>query len=413
MEKISNIQAAVPSTEYLEMSYVGETATGRGHNQRIEMENLHDGTFRTTESRVGITIGRHRPRHFVSPMERWDDTYVRYRKRGYIVTKTCKMDKVEITYGGQQVEGKNYKDIPDPSVNEIVLKILEYANKTISENYTVSMDNISDEMIDLGKKILDSLALNYQSMSIAEVNNKLKVLYAAIPRRIDNLSKHLAKRHLDVLDIIGSEQELYDIMVKRIRSEKVMKADRTILEAFGLDWRPVTEAERDMLCQKLQESASRYHTQRSTVNWKTEQKFRAFCEKEGLTEESGISHLFHGSRSENFWSILTYGLTINPTNVVINGKMFGNGTYFAPLARKSLGYTSSRSSYWVRGSSDLGYLALYKVATGKRYDVETSQSDLTWDRLQIRCPGAHCTWAHAGSSLRNDEVIVYQDDKVQ
>lgn len=64
-----------PNTEYLELNFVGETATGRGNNQQYVMENLHDGTFRGTESRVGITIGRHRPRSFINPMEKWDEIF--------------------------------------------------------------------------------------------------------------------------------------------------------------------------------------------------------------------------------------------------------------------------------------------------------------------------------------------------
>ena len=44
----------------------------------------------------------------------------------------------------------------------------------------------------------------------------IKTLYAAIPRRIDNLSKVLAKRKLDFNDIIADEQELFDVMVNRV-----------------------------------------------------------------------------------------------------------------------------------------------------------------------------------------------------
>ncbi len=46
-----------PNKDYLEMNFVGETATGRGNNQQFIMENLGDGTFRATEARVGISIG--------------------------------------------------------------------------------------------------------------------------------------------------------------------------------------------------------------------------------------------------------------------------------------------------------------------------------------------------------------------
>ena len=82
-----------PNTEYLEMNFVGETATGRGNNQKFVMENLHDGTFRATESRIGITVGRHKPRSFTYPMDRWQSLYETKVNRGYLLTKTTKMDK--------------------------------------------------------------------------------------------------------------------------------------------------------------------------------------------------------------------------------------------------------------------------------------------------------------------------------
>ena len=85
-----------PNTEYLELNFVGETATGRGNNQQYVMENLHDGTFRGTESRVGITIGRHRPRSFINPMEKWDEIFQSKVSRGYMVTKTKKMEQKEM-----------------------------------------------------------------------------------------------------------------------------------------------------------------------------------------------------------------------------------------------------------------------------------------------------------------------------
>ena len=128
---------------------------------------------------------------------------------------------------------------------------------------------------------------------------------------------------------------------------------------------------------------------------------------------SFIKKLFwHGSRTENWWNILRTGLVLRPTNVVINGKMFGYGIYFAPKARKSVGYTSLRNSYWAKGTSNYGFLALCEVAYGKPYDVYDEQRDMTWERLQRVAPGCSSLHAHAGPSLRNDEVIVYKEDQV-
>ena len=92
--------------------------------------------------------------------------------------------------------------------------------------------------------------------------------------------------------------------------------------------------------------------------------------------------------------------------------MFGNGIYFAPLAQKSLGYTDG--GYWTGGNADVRFLAIYRVATGKHYDIyHGSDSSLTKAVLQKKCPGAHCVWAHGrgtgGTTLFNDEVIVYDE----
>lgn len=124
--------------------------------------------------------------------------------------------------------------------------------------------------------------------------------------------------------------------------------------------------------------------------------------------------LWHGSRNENWWSIINTGLVLRPTNAVITGKMFGFGIYYAPKARKSLGYTSLSGSYWARGNSNSAFMALMDVAYGKPYDVHSFDSkyyDFNYERLQKTCPGANCLHAHAGSMLRNDEIIVYKEDQ--
>lgn len=394
--------------DYLEMTCVKETATGRGNNQKIQMENLHNGYFRVTESRIGITIGRHRPRSYTLPITEWEGFLQGKISCGYLTTKHHKMEKKFLQYQ-HTVNGLQYSRIKDPDVDRIVTKILEYADASVSQNYSVEVENISDEMIQYGRELLDDMAARYHTMSVAEFNVKLRMLYAAIPRRIDNLSKALAKSRNEIRDIIAQEQELYDIMVNRVKSGQELSADKTILESFGLEWRKVDTEEEGRIKRKLGSSASKYKNAWFVKNRNTAKRFQDFCEMEDLSESNGICHLFHGSRNENFWSILTNGLTINPQNVVITGKMFGNGTYFATDADKSLGYTSYRNSYWAHGCSDVGYLAICKVATGKQYNLNSSQNDLTWKKLQQRCPGAHCVWAHAGASLYRDEIIVYQD----
>lgn len=398
-----------PNKEYLELTFVAETVTGKGNNTQIVMENRGDGTFRVTDGRIGITIGRYKPRVYALPMSQWDTFYDSRIERGYILTKQKKMDKKVVTTKSSSLDGAYYKPLSDREVAEIIERLTSYVNQAIEDNFTVKVEDISDEMIDLGSSILKELATGMKTMSVAEFNGKLKTLYAAIPRRIDNLAKKLAARPGEFNDIVADEQELYDLMIAQVRdSNAEVTLQGTILDAKGLEWRVVTPEEEKMLKKRMGSESGRYVKAWRIINKATEKRFNDFCKRENLTEENGISHLFHGSRSENFWSIITNGLTINPTGVVITGKMFGNGTYFAPDACKSMGYTSRAGSRWANGTQNTGFLGVYKVATGNPCEPK-NVSHYNYDSLKK--DNKHCVWCKRGGQigLRMDEVVVYQD----
>ena len=402
MSKTMILQEA-PNTEYLEFNFVGDSATGKGLNTQFVMENLHNGLFQVIDGRVGIKVGPNKPKKYTLSMEKWDMTYSMKISKGYILTKQEKKEEREIVVNV-------YDPIQDPDVASIVKELMDFANAVIEENYTTKVSDISEEMVIFASGILKDLSERKDTISVAEFNNKLKLLFAAIPRRIDNLSKILAKRKADYNDILVNEQELLDIL-NASRSTLHSAAHRTILDEKGLQWRTVTSEEEKEIKKMLGGNARQYYKAWAITNGKTQEAFDDFCRKEKLHGPNDISLLFHGSRSENWWSIVTNGLNVNPIGVVITGKMFGNGTYFAPKAKKSMGYTSGRNAYWTGGSQDVGFMAIYQVATGKRYIREHSEPDLNWNLLQQRCPGAHCTWAVAGASLLNDEVIVYQNQQ--
>lgn len=169
------------------------------------------------------------------------------------------MEQKVIEKNTSSINGNEYAPIANASVNEVVTLLLECTTAVLSQNYDQD-DDISDEMI-AGQSILKELSSGYFKMSVAEFNNKLKTLYAAIPRRIDNLSKILAKRKLDFNDIIADEQELFDVMVNRVRNAHDLgncSVRPTVLEAFHLDWRDVTEEEQDKVLSMLKGNASQY-----------------------------------------------------------------------------------------------------------------------------------------------------------
>ncbi len=405
-----DVSVNAPNREYLHFNLVKASATG-GINKEITMERQDDETFLYIEGKVGIRVGTKKPKTWVRSMEVWDDTYRSLINHGYFLNKTRKMEKKTITKKGLQGDdGKTYQPIKNTVVATIVDRLMGFARKTFTENYQTTIDDIDPEMLRLGTEILNKLATEYENMTVKQFNEELIRYFQAIPRRMDNVLKKLAKSKEDFKEILADEQEIFDIMKSQLKDEEMKSEEKTILDCYGIEWEEVTEKERDDIIKMLRGDATLVNAWK-IKNKKTEKAFNDYCEKENLTEKHGISHLFHGSRAENFWSIITNGLTINPVGVVITGKAFGNGTYFAPNAIKSLGYTSFQGSKWANGNMSTGFMGIYKVATGKCYDGRQGVNcSLNWNVLQKIAPGCHCTWAKARwSGFVMDEVIVYQD----
>lgn len=400
---MNTVMEIPPNKDYIEMNFVAMTATGKGKNSQVIMENLHDETFSVTEGRVNIVIGRNKPRTWILPIEKWEEEFTRYVNNGYIVTKTKKTDKKEKVVIGNS----GFKTIADNIVRNFIDRLLAFANQAIATNYTIKVDEVSPEMLALAKKDLEELSEKKDELSVAQFNMILQHLYKVLPRRIDNLSKNLAKQKSDFRDIIANEFDLYDIMAGQASSAKEDQR-RTILEANGLTVRNVTDEEKAWIVKRLGSESKRYINAWKITNEKTERAFNENCNKMGFTEKKGIEHLFHGSRNENFWSIITNGLTVRPSGVVITGKMFGNGTYFAPDACKSMGYTSRSGSRWANGSSNSGFLGIYKVAVGNSAAPDRARA---YDYKSLSKDGFHSVWCKRGGQigLRMDEVVVYQD----
>lgn len=412
------LNGTAPNRTYIELRLVKFTAAGRGKNETLSMKANDDGeTFTVTSGRTGVRAGRNKAVSTVYPMEDWEYFYSNKVRMGYTVTKTEELERREIKKSGE------YLSIRDPQVQDLVSILLTAANQVMEEQYSVTLDDISDEMLSLGQNILTELAKAGDKVSVAEFNNHLLQLWTAIPRPAKNLAKMKVSMKSEYQEKIQKEQELLDFLVSMLRGNRSEVSGKTILDANGLDIRPVTKDEEKMLKDKMAGDRARYLRAWKVNNRATDAAFNAYVANHpSCQKEDGISHLFHGSGTENFWSILCTGLYLNPQGVVISGKAFGHGLYFAPKAKKSIGYTSSMGSGWRRGNSDKAYLAVFQVATGNIYDIYRNGGSGygncpdNYEELQQRQPDADCLWAYSREScsnsyLQNDEVIVYREDQ--
>ena len=107
------------------------------------------------------------------------------------------------------------------------------------------------------------------------------------------------------------------------------------------------------------------------------------------------------------FGLLQHCLDINP-NALTAGKMFGNGTYFANKAKKSMRYTDLPGQNNVHATSgETAYLSVFKVVYKNAMDIYHWQNEYT--RLNYRAlnvKGYDAVFAHGGVDLVNDEIIV-------
>lgn len=337
-------------------------------------------------------------------------------KKGYVdVTDLKKVLVEEISSANPE---SPYKEIENAAVRAIVEKLQSLARETIQKNYTVKASAVTQDMVDAAQKIIDTLANSCST--VEEFNDNLLKLFTVIPRKMGNVRDYLASQQEDFAKIISKEQDLLDVMRGQIYVkpenepvEAVEKKQQTILEELGLEMEETTPDDVALIKTLMNESASKFRKAWRVKNLKTQERFDKFVAENDIKD---TRLFFHGSRSENFWSILKTGLVLRPTNAVITGKMLGYGCYFAPKCAKSIGYTSLSGSYWASGSDRTAYMAIFDVAYGVPYDVyqfDSKYYSLDYDKLQQFKPGANCVHAHADRGmLRNDEVVVYKEDQM-
>ena len=350
------------------------------------------------------------------PMSKWNAQISAKIKKGYQDVTDLKKDLV------QEISASNpessYREIENAAIKAIVEKLQSMARETIQKNYTVKASSVTQDMVDAAQKIIDDLANN--SATVEEFNGNLLKLFTVIPRKMGNVRDYLADNAEEFASIISKEQDLLDVMRGQIYVKRddepvrtVEKKQQTILEELGLVMEETTADDVALIKTLMNESADKFKKAWRVTNLKTQERFDKFVQENDIKD---TRLLFHGSRSENFWSIIKTGLVLRPTNAVITGKMFGYGCYYAPRCAKSIGYTSLSGSYWAHGGNNTAYMALFDVAYGTPYDVYSFDSkyyNLDYNRLQQFKPGANCLHAHADKGmLRNDEIVVYKEDQM-
>jgi Poly(ADP-ribose) polymerase catalytic domain/WGR domain len=132
-----------------------------------------------------------------------------------------------------------------------------------------------------------------------------------------------------------------------------------------------------------------------------------------IYNQNNVKLLFHGTRTINGLSILKSGFRLpkDLVGVAINGRMWGDGAYYAPNWQKSAGYCSLKNSYWARGDGQIKNRSAFMFAC----DVAVGNSHIPNSPTGFSKPpnNNHSVWAKPKiSQVENDEIIVYNDSQI-
>lgn len=373
-----------------EIKYLVKISAEDNHNCYYRMTRKND-CFLIEMGRVGAE-----PVCMKRPMYLWETTYQKKLQQGYV-------DRSEFV---SCIKQSKYCPIPEPEVRDLIDTLMGYANRALDESYSISWQDATIEMINEVQRLLTEIPQDDTRIC----NEKLLRIFEVIPRKMKDVDSMLVHCEEEIPLVFYREQGLLYILKSKIEQEKkesVIQGQNTVLDALGLQIRSCTESENKMIQRHLTSESAPYFARAFRVqNKKTDYRFYDYMKTHNL-EEKDIHYLYHGSKNQNFFGIMTEGILLNP-KAPITGKMFGHGIYFATRAKKSINYTDLNGSYWAKGNCSRAYLAVYKTVYRDPKNVYAWDRSMTNYRKQTIAP-YDALFAHKGQSLLNDEIILYDE----
>lgn len=279
------------------------------------------------------------------PASEWDRIINEKKRNGYteVFSGECPQEEMKYTISGE---------------NDVIRFLSTISGQIVKRNYRVNPYYMSGENIKKAENILTQLT---EIKPLYAFNEKLYELFAVIPGIMSNPLLYTAKSERDFSSVLQREYDLLDNL-------KCYSADAQTVRLTKCG----SEEQKKLL--KMFDAATVSKIKEIYVfsDAEREKEFRKYCEENSITDHR---LLFHGSRNENWWSIINTGLKINPVNVIVQGKMFGNGIYFADCADKSAGYTSLCGSRHASGKSLRGFIGIYDVALGNPFHITGWKSE--------------------------------------
>lgn len=357
---------------------------------------------RASYGRMGVQKGElFGERSFDYPLSMFYVKLYEKLSKGYI-------NRTELYLTGNKVE-KKAKTANNTANNrsnismELFAKLAAYAKKAVSKA-EVKVP-ITPEIIEASRQLIYSMM---RSATVKEFNENLLELVSILQRPVRTgdgmgVKELMASSESDFKRIIQRETDLLQAMEG---SEGIVPSDmHQDFSDFGIEIYEANEKQKNQVMSCLSDQLKgKVHKIYRAIPSKQQKIFNDYLKDNHITS---VKQLWHGSRNQNWMSIIRNSLSLNP-DAIITGKMFGNGIYFAPSSKKSWNYTSYSGAMYTKGKENTAYMGLYAVAYGKPYDVHEWKAGTDYLR-ETNQAGCNCLHAHAGKSLVNDEIVFYKE----
>lgn len=447
---------------------LNQTDIDANKNKFYIMQLVKNGSTYTLYTRWGRTGEKGRPTHDSYPSESSGVTAFEKQfrtKTGNIfgtanfVKKAGKYFMANISYEDILQNIPDTKlDIPDSKLPERVQNLIKMlSDVNMMKNALISLD-IDTQKLPLGKikqtqldksgEILDKInpliqELNAKIGNIDDIKNQLMDLssqfYTLLPMAFGRRKPHVIDSDEMITKYRDTLDELKNMVINVQITENVKSGENPIDGIYNGINTIINPLDKDSQMWKEIEKYVK-NTHGPTHNYKLEiidiyeieqagkkQKFEDCCKNIG-----NRTLLYHGSSMSNWNSIMKNDLLLNPQkvnkHVIITGRMFSDGIYFANCITKSFSYCRTEAT------NGIGCLAIAEVGLGKigkrtnadYYITKESLKKEKCDSIQglgKHMPGSCATIdnliipngklidSKIQSSLLYDEHIVYDSDQ--
>lgn len=310
------------------------------------------------------------------------------------------------------LNGEIKKDSTLSTVSErLYAQLLDFSKKMIRRTFQTEIV-VTETMVRKAKTLYNKLL---KQKTVEEFNEVLQEIMLLAPRKIDYMNgekvkDYIAQRTEDFAKIIDREETILNsLQVINLSHKKEKKTTSPLDFPTDISVEMATDKERREVLSYLDSHLKAkvknvYHVESLTQK----QKYDLYIKEHNIHE---FKNLWHGSKNENWLSIILNGLSLNP-NAEITGKMLGNGIYFALESDKSYGYTSG--GRWNNQYSTTRFMGLYECAYGNPLKHKGGFNHFTkeeLDRMNKNCVHA-LGRNHGGNTLYRDEIVFFDESAI-